>query len=100
MLNSKQIADVASASALTYLGEAHFVRAEANTTTDSEGNEAIRLTVVLKPDAVPYLNGDFALDILVDVQDALSKKNEHRLVIVEYATEQELAEDAEENIGA
>jgi hypothetical protein len=63
--------------------------------TDSEGNEALRITVVLKPEASGKFTGDQALDLLVDVQQALQGAGEQRLPIIEYATEGELDEEGD-----
>lgn len=67
--------------------------------TDSEGNEALRITFVLQPQAIETLNGDAALDLLVDLQNALQEEGEERLPIVEYATEQELEPEEDEDMG-
>ena len=57
---------------------------------DSEGQEALRITIVIKPGAAVRLNGDAVLDTLVQIQDRLREAGELRFGIVEYATKAEL----------
>ena len=58
--------------------------------TDSEGDAALDVTIVLD-DA--NLSGAEAIRILVDVQKALSGTGDQRFPIVEFTTEDELALD-------
>lgn len=58
--------------------------------TDSEGHEALRITIVITPGAVLKLKGDAVLDTLVDIQRRLLEAGDERFPIVEYATEDEL----------
>jgi len=60
--------------------------------TDSEGEEALRITIVVTPDAVTQLESGPVLDTLVQLQDRLREAGEERFPIVEYATEEELEE--------
>jgi hypothetical protein len=66
-------------------------------TTDMQGNDALRIVVVVKPRAVRKITGDQALDFLVGLRRKFDEEGEERFPIVEYATEQELAanDDAE-----
>lgn len=59
-------------------------------TTNSEGEDALRITVVITPDAVKQLEAVSGLDALVQVQDRLWESGEQRFPIIEYATEEEL----------
>jgi hypothetical protein len=61
-------------------------------TVDSGGQDALRITLVLRPEAVKTWTGDDALDVLVAIQHALLAQQEERLAIVHYATEAELNE--------
>lgn len=63
---------------------------------DSEGQEALRITVVLKPETARTWTGDQALDLLVSIHRSLQAAGEERFPIVEYATEQELADEGEQ----
>ena len=62
---------------------------------DSEGREALRITIVINPGAATKIKGDAALDTLVQIQDRLQKAGEDRFPIVEYATEEELQESGD-----
>ena len=54
--------------------------------TNSDGEEALRITLVLTPGSVDAISGDDALKLLVDIRDGLSRVGEERLPIIEYAT--------------
>jgi hypothetical protein len=96
MLDYRTIEKIADRVAKQKVAEAGLERILAESVTDSEGNDALRITLVLKPKAVEALTGDAALDLLVELQRALAKEGEERFPIIEYATEQELAEDEQE----
>lgn len=68
-------------------------RVLAEPTIDSEGKEALRITVILRPDLAETLTGDVALDLLVSLQSALRHEGEERFPIIEYSTEAELIAD-------
>jgi hypothetical protein len=61
---------------------------------DSLGAEALRIVVVITPNATKRLKDAAALDALVKLQSRLRDMREPRTPIVEYATEAELAENA------
>ncbi len=90
MLDSNQISDIAGQVVRTKLSKAHLERIVTESATDSDGNEALRITLVFKPEAAKKLTGDNALDLLVGIQQKLQAEGEERFPIVEYATEQEL----------
>jgi len=58
---------------------------------DSEGHEALRITIVIKPGSESRIKGDATLDTLVGIQDRLRSEGEERFAIVEYATKRELS---------
>jgi hypothetical protein len=90
MLDTQRIAEIAREVARTQVAEAVLERIVMEPAIDSEGREALRIILVLKPKAVQKLTGDQALDVLVGVQQKLEAEGEERFPIVEYATEQEL----------
>lgn len=99
MLNNAAVSEVATKVAKRFAA-LELERVITEPVIDSEGEEALRITLVVKPDVAQRLNGDTTLDILVRLQQELQKDGEDRLPIVEYATEQELnSEDAEEEVG-
>lgn len=63
-------------------------------TTDSEGKEALRITLVLTPAAAKTFTGDQAVDLILSIQSSLLKEGDERFPIIEYATEDELLESA------
>jgi hypothetical protein len=70
-----------------------FIRAASAYATDSEGQDALDLTIVL---AKARVSGDAALDAIVRIQHDLSDSGEERLPIVHFATESELADASAE----
>ncbi len=64
--------------------------------SDSEGNDALRIVLVLTPESINEMSGDQALDLLVDIHNGLDREGESRFAMIEYATEAELAEEASE----
>jgi hypothetical protein len=62
---------------------------------DSEGKDALRITIVITPEAVTQLAAGPVVDTLVQVQDRLRDAGEERFPIIEYATEEELHEVAD-----
>jgi hypothetical protein len=54
--------------------------------TSSEGEAALRITLVLTPETVDTITGEDALKLLVDINDGLRREGDERFAIVEYAT--------------
>ncbi len=73
------------------LKDAGLIRAFTEDTVDPDGRDALR--VVLVVDAENKITGDLALDVLVRIQQDLQRAGEARFAYVEYATEQDLAEE-------
>lgn len=76
------------------LGKDNVLRVEHAPTTDSQGREALKITVVIAPDALKRMPSGAVLDALVQLRRRLSDMRDDRTPIVEYATEAELLEDA------
>ena len=62
---------------------------------DSEGHEALHITIVLKRGSADKITGDKALDTLVEIDRALRDAREDRFPIIDFVTEEEL-----ESVGA
>lgn len=92
MVDTQTVVDIAGKVA-QQVAAADFERVVTEPATDSEGKEALRIIVVLKPEASERFNGDRALDLLVGVQRELLRQGEQRLPIIEYATESELGQE-------
>jgi hypothetical protein len=58
--------------------------------SDSEGIEALRITIVLKRGSADKISGNKALDTLVGIERALREAGEDRFPIIDYVTEEEL----------
>ncbi|HYW16964.1 MAG TPA: hypothetical protein VE891_12540 [Allosphingosinicella sp.] len=100
MLDFVTIEKIAAKAAEARVANPGLERVVAKPTTDSEGRDALRITLVLRPEAVDALSGDAALDLLVSLQRDLQSKGEERLAIVEYATENEMKEEEEDALEA
>jgi hypothetical protein len=75
------------------LGERNVVRVEHEPTTDSQGRDALRITVVIAPGATKRLHGGSALNALIRLRKRLGEMGDERTPMIEYATEAELAQD-------
>ncbi len=75
------------------LGHKNVVRVEYKPATDSLGQEALKISVVVTPGATKKLATGASLNALVRLQKRLSEMREYRTPIIEYATEAELAQD-------
>lgn len=58
----------------------------AENTTSSDGDPALRITLILTPELVDAITGEDALKLLVDINDGLRREGDERFAIVEYAT--------------
>jgi len=72
------------------LGEDNVIRVEHEPTTDSRGRDALKIRVVIAPDAIHRLANGAVLDALVRLRARLREMREERIPIIEYATEAEL----------
>ena len=95
MVDQTKIIQIARAAATANLTSAAFSNVLSESATDSTGNEALRITIVIKPDFASRLKGDAVLDTLVQIQDKLHEAGEERFPIVEYATEAELQDSGD-----
>jgi len=90
MLDTQKITQIATAEAGKNFASASLERVITETGTDSEGKELLRIILILKPESVKNVTGNQTLDVLVGIQQKLQAEGEERFPIVEYATEQEL----------
>lgn len=93
MLDDKTITEIAGNVARRVIAHGIVERILTEPTTDSEGDEALRITLVMEPDSVRHITGDEALDVLAGIQQTLHEAGEERFPFIDYATEQELAMD-------
>ncbi len=78
---------------ISELGPENVVRVEHELTTDSQGQDAIKVTVVIVPNATQRFANGAVLDALVRLRERLHEMRDDRIPIVDYATETELAQD-------
>jgi hypothetical protein len=57
---------------------------------DSDGDEVLHITIVLKRGSADKISGDKALDTLVGIDRALREASEDRFPIIDFVTEEEL----------
>lgn len=95
MLDRTKISEIAREVAAANLTGAAVSKVISEPTTDSEGRDALRITIVLAPGAAAKLKGDAVLDTLVQIQDRLRQADEERFPIIEYATEEELQDSGD-----
>jgi hypothetical protein len=92
MLDDARTIRIIEEIAKSKLGRDNIVRVFTKPGVDSEGKDAVRITIVITPDAVTRIKGDALLDNLLEIHNRLSEAGEARTPIVGYATEEELAE--------
>jgi hypothetical protein len=91
MLDEKKIREIAQEVATANLSSANLSSVSTSAAIDSDGRDALRITIVIKPGSASKIRGDATLDTLVGIQDRLRAAGEERFPIVEYATKKELS---------
>jgi hypothetical protein len=95
MLDDKRIAQIAAEVATTNLSQQNFTSIVSSSSTDSTGQGALRITIIIPPGAEKRIEGNATLSTLVEMQDRLRREGEDRFPIIEYSTERELAESGD-----
>lgn len=90
MIANREIDRIVETTARETLRKNSVVRTFHESTVDSEGNDALRIVIVLSPESVDRQTGEKVLNALTRIHDRLFEAGEERLPIVEYATEDEL----------
>ena len=91
MLDEARIAEIARLTARETLTAKWFEDVLVEPAVDSDGNDAVRITVIIAPAAVRRLGGEAVLQMLVKLRRRLDTEGETRFPIIEYATQAELA---------
>lgn len=94
MLDLSDIDRVVDRAASASLKNAGFSRVYTKFTTDSEGREALHVTIVLRSNKNKEVSGNSALNTIVRVQRDLRRSGEERFPIIEFVTEDELEPNA------
>jgi hypothetical protein len=94
MLNLEQVTQISTEIARANFGPQNIIHVESEPTTDSDGKDALNLLIVVAPSFAETItiNGDAVLDTLVQIVDRLQEAADDRFPIIEYATEEELAD--------
>lgn len=92
MLAAEKIDAIARDAALKYLKSDAVEGVTSKDAFDSEGRDAVRITIMLKANAARRLEGDAVLDALVAIKSKLHEAGEERTSIVEYAETGEAVE--------
>jgi hypothetical protein len=90
MLTSEEVSQIVEAVASANLTPSVVRTVVTQPTTDSQGGDALRITIVIAPGVATSVPGNAVLDTLIMTQDRLREAGEHRLPIIEYAAEDEL----------
>ena len=92
MLAPSKINEIAKDVAVANLGADNVVRVSSESIADSDGEDALRITIIIPENAIARISGDNALKTLVRMQERLRSAGDERFAIVEYATQRELDE--------
>jgi hypothetical protein len=92
MLNMEQVTQISTEIAKANFGPENVVRVESEPTADSQGEEALNLLIVIAPSIVDTIDGEAVLNTLGQIIDRLQQAGDERFPIIEYATEEELAD--------
>jgi hypothetical protein len=92
MLDMETIRQFSTEIAKANLGRENVVRVESEPTTDSQGEEALNLLIVIAPGIAETFNGEEVVNTLVQISARLRQAGDERFPIIEYATEEELAD--------
>lgn len=92
MLNAAEIGEIAKKVATEHLSPGVVDAVSSEETIDSQGRDALRITITLKAKTANTLTGDGVLGTLVAIQSRLAEKGDDRLPIVEYEEIGELTE--------
>ena len=92
MLDTGKIAELAAAAARKWIA---VERVLVEPTVDSQGEDALRVTLVLDPEVIEGMSGDHALDVLVEIRQSLQAAGDERFPLILYRTEPELVAEAQ-----
>lgn len=93
MLDMEEVTQISTEVAKANFGPENVVRVESEPTADSQGEEALNLLIVMAPSVVAEsIDGEAVLNTLVQIVDRLQQAGDERFPIIEYATEEELAD--------
>lgn len=95
MLENPEIERIVKSTATANLSSSSVISVRSIPYIDSEGQQALRIIIVLTPSSTSSIQGEAALNTLVQIQERLLHAGESRFPLVEYATEAELAQSGD-----
>lgn len=84
MLEKTKIDQIARNIATAKLTSGSVKTVSTSSTLDSEGRDALLITIVLAPGSSGSIKGNAALDTLTEIQKNLKNEGEERFPIIEY----------------
>lgn len=90
MLDIAEVDRVVDKAASAALRKARVSRVYSSPTLDSDGQEALNVTIVLRRGSRKTVSGEAALSAIVRIGRDLWKNGEERFPIIEFVTEEEL----------
>lgn len=97
MLHLEEVDDLAREVAQKHLAAFGVQDVKSEPTTDSEGNDALRITITIQSTDRISGSGDALLDTLSEIWRRLEESNDLRFPIITYTTEEE--EEELKNLG-
>jgi hypothetical protein len=92
MMSFDEITGMATEVAKANLGADNVLRAEATPAVTFEGDDALGVLIVMAPGVAENVDGDAVLETLHQIIERLQKTGDERFPILEWATEEELAD--------
>jgi hypothetical protein len=92
MSDERTIKSIARKVATANLGKSNVAGVLSKEIVDSEGRDALLITIVLPPGSSDSIKGPELLNTMVQIQDRLQQQGENRFPFVKYADKNELEE--------
>ncbi len=97
MLNDPEIQKLMKQVASGLIPGQQLLEVRTEPSVDSEGKDALRITLVVSDEAATTLTGDQLASLLVDVHDCLLREGDERFPLIYYATQSDLNGNEDED---
>ncbi len=97
MLDLQRVNQMATDIAIAHFERENVSRVVSDRAVDSAGDEALRIMIVFTGKSIPPLSGEAIIANLSQLSDELQRNADERFPILEYATEEELANERAED---
>ena len=94
-LDLDKVSEISRGAATQMYGADAVNRVLTTATQDSDGNDALRVIIVLTEKGARRIEGKRVIDTMIEIQEQLRQAGEERYPIIGYATEKELRELAD-----